>query len=145
MQKRLTEILKENIILVAVLILAGFLRLYALHLNPPSLNWDEVSHGYNAFSILKTGKDEWGVALPVIFRAFGDYKLPFYIYSVVLSGALFGFNEFAVRLPSALSGISIVILTYFITIELFKDKRKALLAAFLMAIELGDVSFKRGI
>jgi len=32
------------------------------------LNWDEVSHGYNAYSILKTGKDEWGKTFPLIFH-----------------------------------------------------------------------------
>ena len=69
-----------------LIVAAGFaLRLAAINLIPPSLNWDEVSLGYNAYSLLKTGRDEWGTVLPTIFRAYGDYKLPIYIYLATLS------------------------------------------------------------
>ncbi len=122
------------LILGLILLLAGFLRFYQLTENPPSLNWDEVSHGYNAYSILKTGKDEWGVVWPHIFRAYGDYKLPFYIYLTSLSIALFGLNEFAVRFPSALAGVFSVLLTYFLAKKLFKEQKVALLAALFLAI-----------
>jgi len=46
--------------LLVVVLGGAFLRLYKIDSNPPALNWDEVSHGYNAFSILRTGADEWG-------------------------------------------------------------------------------------
>ena len=82
-------------ILGAIIALAFMLRFWGLDHNPPSLNWDEVSHGYNAFSILKTGRDEWGAWFPSIFRAFGDYKLPVYIYLTTLPVAIFGLNAFA--------------------------------------------------
>ena len=87
-------------ILFLIVVLAFVLRFVQLDSLPPSLNWDEVSHGYNAYSILKTGKDEWGKFLPIIFRAYGDYKLPLYIYITAFSEFIFGLNEFAVRLPS---------------------------------------------
>lgn len=104
-----------------ILVLAIFLRIYKMNNLPPSLNWDEVSIGYNAYSILKTGRDEWGNFMPLSFRAFGDYKLPLYIYLVTPSIFVFGLNEVGVRLPSILSGIGVVLLIFFIVKELTKN------------------------
>ncbi|PIV02180.1 glycosyl transferase, partial [Candidatus Shapirobacteria bacterium CG03_land_8_20_14_0_80_40_19] len=59
--------------LILIILLSLFLRIYCLQEVPPSLNWDEISHGYNAYSILKTGKDEWGKTFPLIFQAYGDF------------------------------------------------------------------------
>jgi len=142
--------------LIAIVVLASILRFYNLTEVPPSLNWDEVSHGYNAYSILKTGRDEWGVFLPIIFRVFGDYKLPIYIYSTAFSVAMFGLNAFAVRFPSVLAGIATVILTYFLTYELI-GKRKisktvgekeartiSLLASLLVTVEPWSFFLSRG-
>ncbi|MBL7159709.1 glycosyltransferase family 39 protein, partial [Candidatus Microgenomates bacterium] len=102
-----------------VIVLAFFLRFYQLGKVPPSLNWDETALGYNAYSILKTGRDEYGVRFPTILRSFGDYKPPLYTYLTIPSVAVFGLNEFAVRFPSALFGFLTVLLTYFLVRELF--------------------------
>lgn len=106
--------------LLSIIILASVIRLVYLSYLPPSLNWDEVSIGYNAFSILKTGRDEWGVSFPTIFRAFGDYKLPVYVYATSISEFFLGITPFSVRLVSALSGIGLVFVTYFLAGEIFK-------------------------
>ena len=87
--------------LILITLLAGLLRFWDLGSMPPSANWDEISHGYNAYSLLQTGQDEWGRSFPLIFRAFGDYKLPLYIYLTVIPVFLFGLNVFAVRFVSA--------------------------------------------
>lgn len=129
---------------ILVVFLAAALRFSYITYNPPSLNWDEVSHGYNAYSILTTGKDEWGVAFPIIFRAYGDYKLPVYIYLTTIPEKLFGLNAFAVRLPSVLAGIGTVIFTYYLTLELFKKKNLAVLASFLVAVEPWSLFLSRG-
>lgn len=122
-------------LLPAIILLAAFLRIFLLDFAPPHLNWDEVSHGYNAYSILKTGKDEWGEFFPLTsFRAFGDYKLPLYIYLTVPLVALFGLNEWAVRLPSALAGVGAVIFTFFIAQKLFKNSSVAAISALLLTI-----------
>ncbi len=102
---------------------------------PPSLNWDEVSHGYNAYSILKTGKDEWGVQFPTIFRAYGDYKLPIYIYLTAVSEFFFGLNTLSIRLPSILAGTFTVLFTYLLVFHLTKKKDLSLISAFLVAVE----------
>jgi len=124
----------SKFILVIIIVLSFFLRTYKISDNPPSLNWDEVSHGYNAYSILKTGKDEWGIKFPLIFRAYGDYKLPLYIYLTAVSELLFGLNSFSIRLVSALSGVGLVILGYLITKKLTKNSAFSLIAAFLTSV-----------
>lgn len=126
-----------------ILLLAGFLRFYQLTVTPPSLNWDEVSHGYNAYSILKTGKDEWGQAFPLIFKAYGDYKLPVYIYTTIASIAAFGLNDFAVRFPSALFGLLSVLFTYLLVKKLFKNDLVAFLSVFFLAISPWHIFLSR--
>jgi len=101
---------------------------------PPSINWDEASLGYNAYSILKTGKDEWGKFLPLTFEAFGDYKLPGYIYTLVPFVAIYGLSEFSVRFPSIIFGSLSVIFLYLIVLELGNQKKWALLSASLLTI-----------
>jgi len=100
---------------------------------PPSLNWDEVSHGFNAYSILKTGKDEWGINLPLIFRCFGDFKLPLYIYLTVIPVSLLGLNPLSVRLVSILSGVGLVIVGYLLGKKLTRNEKGGLFSAFLVA------------
>lgn len=137
--------LRIVLLLTGILILSACMRLYRLEANPPSLYWDEVSLGYNAYSILTAGIDEHGEHFPLDrFIAFGDYKPPGYIYAAVPSLAWFGVNEVGVRFPSALSGVLMVAGTYLLVMELFRSGRVALLAAFLMAISPWSIHLSRG-
>lgn len=124
----------NKILLVLILFFSFLVRIYSLEKIPPSLNWDEVSHGYNAYSIIKTGKDEWGITLPLIFRAYGDYKLPFYIYLTTIPVFFFGLTNFSVRLISVLSGAGLVLLAYLIAQKITQNKKISLMAGFLTAI-----------
>ena len=140
---------KTKLYLGIIILLASIVRLYKLGSNPPSLYWDEVSLGYNAYSILTTGRDEHGEWFPISrFIAFGDYKPPGYIYAAVPSLAFFGRNEFAVRFPSALAGIVSVLVTFFLVKELFTrenyGRQVGLLSAFLLAISPWHIHLSRG-
>ena len=126
---------KRIFVLGIIITIAATLRLYKLGDNPPGMYWDEVSLGYNAYSILKTGRDEHNEFLPYSrFKAFGDYKPPGYIYATVPSIALFGLNNFAVRLPSALAGTLTVLATYFLVKELFPKSKKFSILKFQFSI-----------
>src|SRR5437868_4259461 len=92
------------IILICITLFAGILRLWRLDTVPAGFNIDEAAFGYNAYSILKTGKDEYGTFLPLSLKSFGDYKAAGYAYIDIPFIALFGLNEFSVRLPSAILG-----------------------------------------
>ena len=137
------DFFKKNSLFLLIVALAIALKLVIIEKVPPSLNWDEISHGYNAYSILKTGRDEWGVTLPAIFRAYGDYKLPGYIYLTAVSELIFGLSAFSVRMPSILAGIITVIVSYLLVKKLFSEKA-ALLSSFLVAIEPWSFFLSRG-
>src|SRR5260221_8356949 len=131
------------IFLTLILFLAAVLRLWQLGSIPPSPDWDEAALGYDAYSILHTGRDEYGKFLPVVLRSFDDYKPAFYAYAVIPSEILFGVNTFAVRLPSAIFGILTVLTTFFLVKELFRKNSLALLSSFLMAISPWSIQFSR--
>ncbi len=134
---------KIEIALLLITFLAGFLRFYRLGQVPPSLEWDEVAIGYDAYSVLKTGRDQFGQFLPLTFRSIDDYKPPLYEYLAIPPIAVFGLNEFAVRFPAALFGTLAIPLTYFLVLELLKDKKVALLSALFLAISPWHLQFSR--
>ncbi len=146
---KIKKLLVKNTIWI-ILVIATALRLWNLGGNPPHLTPDETALGYNAYSILKTGRDEYGELLPLIFKSFGDYKPGLYIYTAVPSIAVFGLTEFATRLPSALAGILAVRLLYKVVGELLKketaDKRRfiAIFSSLLLALNPWHIHFSRG-
>ena len=136
------------LILCCLFLLSLSLRLFRLGTAPESTTWDETALGYNAFSIFKTGKDEFGKFMPIVFKSFGDYKPGLYIYLAIPSIAIFGLTEFAVRLPGILFGILAIFGVFLLVRELFEDeKRKTLLAQFAalsLAIMPLHIHFSRG-
>ncbi len=129
-------------VLLALIIVIG-LVIRLVNLNKLVLVHDEMSIGYNALSILKTGQDEWGKTFPVVFKAFGDFKLPGYVYATVLSFALFGVNDFSLKIPSLLAGILIIIGSYWLTYVLTSKRPVALLAALVLAFSPWPIHLSR--
>lgn len=134
---------KTLLFLCAILLIAAGLRLYKLGAVPISPDWDEAALGYNAYSILKTGRDEYGTRFPLTIRSFDDYKPPLYVYLTVPSVALFGLSVWSTRLPSAVMGILAVLGVYFLVMELVKKRNIALLSSLLMAISPWSIQFSR--
>lgn len=141
---KIKKFIKEYWLLILAILIGGFLRLWKLGSIPPQMTTDEVALGYNAYSILRTGKDEYGKILPLIFQSFGDFKPGLYIYFTVPSVAILGLNEFATRLPSAISGIFSILLVFLIVNKLFSNKKLALISAFIAAINPWLIFFSRG-
>lgn len=134
---------KIIIFLLTILVIASVLRLWKLGEVPISPDWDEVSLGYNAYSIMQTGKDEYGKFLPIVLRSYDDYKPALYSYLSIPSIYVFGLNVWAVRLPSVIFGIITVFSTFLLVKELFKRDDLALLSAFLLAISPWHIQFSR--
>lgn len=125
------------------MILATFLRLYQLGNIPHGFYQDESAIGYNAYSLLRTGKDEWGVTWPLYVKSFGDYKLPVYVYATIPSIMLFGVNEFSVRFPSAFFGILTVGVVYFLTKKLTENIPVSFITMGLLAINPWSLHYNR--
>ena len=99
------------IVLITLLLIGEIMRIWDIGNNPAGFFADEASIGYNSYLILTTGKDEWGRRFPLFFRAFGEYKNPLDIYLTAPFIAIFGLNEFSVRISSAFfSTLSLLLL-----------------------------------
>lgn len=125
---------KEKILLLLIILFASIVRFSFLDRLPSGFIPEEVSNGWNAYSLLKTGNDEWGTRFPLIFRETGGFKLALNSYLIVPAMAVFGVNEFAVRFPVAFSGVLSVYLTYLLSKIIFRQEKYALAGAMLLAI-----------
>lgn len=145
--------MKRHLLLLVILTIGIWLRFDRLASIPSSLSHDETAIAYNAYSLLKTGKDEYNVKFPVLFRSFDDYKLPGMVYFTMPFVALFGRTELAARLPSALFGSMAIIVMYVLSIELLQKNRwikigkrdvdAALFPTLLLAVQPWHINFSR--
>lgn len=146
--------IKSNYIVLLgfVVAIALVLRLWMLGVVPPSPDWDEAALGYNAYSILTTGKDEYGKLFPLVLRSFDDYKPGLYTYFIIPLLPLFGLTVFTVRLPSVIFGAVTIIATYFLVKQLLKntDEKSSLnpsivglISALMLAISPWHLQFSR--
>lgn len=141
-------------VLVLVFVLGFLLRFISLSTYPTGFTPDEASFGYDAYSLLKTGRDQWGEPWPLVLRSFGDFKPPLYSYLSILPIAIFGLSEFSTRFTSAIFGSLSIVVTYLMVIELFKissikilkdnHEKIAILSAFLLSISPWHISLSRG-
>lgn len=109
------------------------MRFFNIGTSPSGVLVDEASFGYNAYSILETGKDEHGVPFPIVFRAFGDQKLPAYTYLTAVTIKVFGMNNTAIRSVSAISGVLFIIAIYFLLLALGQKKTTAAFSSLIAA------------
>lgn len=109
----------KKFFLIAILILAALLRLWHLGSVPPSASMDEASIGYNAYSVAKTGVDEYGTFPLISQRAYDDWRRSTYLLLVVPFVALLNLQVVAVRLPAVILSVVTIWATYRIVCALF--------------------------
>lgn len=138
--------------LFIIVIIAFLLRFWQLPAIPPSLTWDEVAWGYNAYSLGVDGKDEFGRFLPLNYlESFGDFKPPMYAYLSILPVKILGLNEFSTRFISAFFGVLTVFITFFLTKRIFTNQRNThvppeyigVAAAFFLAVSPWHINLSR--
>lgn len=129
---------------LVIIAIAFFVRLYKIDQIPPSPYWEEAALGFDAYSILQTGMDHHGNKLPVVaFESFGDWKPSLYFYAIVPFITLFNLGVVAVRMPSVLSGVLIVIGVGQLA-KSFSDKKMfQLFAMFVTSISPWAIQFSR--
>lgn len=127
---------RTGVLLFIICIASFFLTTYRPSNAPVCTNADEAAFGYNAYSILKTGRDEYGTFLPLRLKSFGDNKLPLYSYLSVPFVATFGLNDLGIRGLNLLSSFLLPLAVYFLTKELLGKKSYALVAAAMTALSL---------
>lgn len=130
----MTTLKNKNLLLILILLFSFAIRLYRLSDSPPSPYIDEIDVGYQAYSILTTGKDYFGNTLPLAIHSFADHRAPLLIYTDIPFVAIFGLNSLAVRLPSVLFSTLSILGFYLLLNELFHDEKISLFGAFLLSV-----------
>ena len=130
------KFLATNYLILIIIIIAAFLRLYNITELPPGLYPDEAMNGNNALEALSTGGFK-------VFYPENNGREGLFINIQALSIALFGNFPWALRAVSAIFGILTVLGVYFLSKELFKNEKIALLSAFLMATSFWHILFSR--
>lgn len=143
--------LRKYLPLIVIFIFALFIRIYKLETFPLGFHVDEAKVAWEAYSILKTGKDDHGNFLPLYYNSFGDYRPTGIFYTTIPALIIFGRNNFSVRFSSAFLGAATVIPIYFITLQVLKGQKKltpsnnrvAAAASFLFAIVPWSITTSR--
>lgn len=138
MQKRLFH--PYLFLSIAMVIISLWLRLFYVDHTPPALHGDELGVGYNAYTLLKTGRDEYEKLLPITFRH--DFN-PVIFYATVPFIFLLGLNEYATRLPSVVIGIFIILSIYPIVTLLFHNRKLSLLTMFFLSLSTWHIRTSR--
>lgn len=120
---------------LAVTVLALGLRLFELEQLPAGFFQDEAVSIVDASSLLQTGRDHYGVFLPLgAFEAFGDWVSPLLTYVQLPFALVLGTTPLAARLPAALAGTLAVPALYALARSLGVPRAAALLAALVVAV-----------
>lgn len=108
----------------------------------PVQMWDESRRAVNALEMAFNGNllvtyfngnpDMWGT------------KPPLLIWMIVLSMKIFGYNEFALRLPSALSAMSTAIIVFIFASKYLKDIKIGLVSGLVLITSSGFMGYHTG-
>lgn len=140
--------MKQKLIFILILLLGLALRFYALNDFPTGFQRDEAFLGFNAFSLLKTGREMTGDFLPLHLRSF-LFTPAGYSYLSAIPIFLFDLSKFSVRFPSAFFGFLTIPLVYLLAREMFEKEKlnKAnvfgLFVAFILAISPWHINLSR--
>ena len=92
-------------VVIALALATGVgLRLIRLHDVPAGFHQDEACEGYDAYSLLTTGRDHHGNFLPLALQAFNQFAMPLFGYSLIPLIGAFGLAPSVVRFGAALWG-----------------------------------------
>ena len=122
-------------LLLLILSIAGFLRLYRFTSLPPGLCHDEAMNGSNALEVLETGRFQ-------VFYPENGGREGLYIDVAAVCIRFWGNQVWVLRLPAAVFGILTVWGVYLLAAEL-ASAEFALLAAFFLATSFWHVNFSR--
>jgi len=138
----------EIILLLLLLGIAVFLRFYCLDSIPSGFINDEAAVGYNAYSLIKTGRDEFGISWPLVFESFGEGKPGMMVYHVLPWIKILGLTEIAVRVSPALFSVITILISYLLTLEIFANAQNKKTIAYLNMLILAfmpwDIFYARG-
>lgn len=99
-------------VFVFLMLIGIFARVYMLGKVPGGLHQDEAFAGYEAYSLLNYGIDSSGYRFPVYLNTWGSGMNALNTYLMIPFMAIFGANEWVVRLPQVIVSICSLIVLY---------------------------------
>lgn len=122
-----------RVLFVLFLTAGAFARLWRFGAAPDGLNQDEAFAAYEAWCLLKTGRDSFGHTLPVYLTAWGSGMNALESYLMIPCLALFGRTAWAVRLPQLVVGLLSLPAAYGVG-KRMADRWAGLCGMFLLAV-----------
>ncbi len=130
-------------IFLLIILAAAVLRLIHFGQSPPGLNQDEAVNSWTAWSLLKTGADQYGVSWPIFYyRGLGGNNSTLYMYLLMPFQIIGGMNTITARLPAAVCGILTVPLIYYVGARMF-NRKVGLLAAVILTFNPWHLQLSR--
>lgn len=133
-KKSLFKNYKEEILLFFIFMLGAFARIVAIEKFPNALNVDEASSGYDAYSLMKWGKDRGGNSYPVYLYAWGSGQSVLYSYLMIPIIAIMGLTEYSIRLPMAITGTISLYVFYYLIKNIFNSKKYGIISTAFFAV-----------
>ena len=135
MREKLKTFLKNNKFdVIFYLIITGlflFTRLYKILTVPYGMHIDEVSMGYNVWSLTEYGVDRYNNPYPVYFKNSGSGQSCLYVYMAVILSKIFGYSLFTLRFVSVILGAILLVFGTKIALKL-QGKRFAKIVSVLI-------------
>lgn len=131
-----------KIILAIFLVLVFITRIYKFGEIPSFIQVDEAGAAYDAYCLAEYGIDRYQNSYPLYLINFGGGQSALYAYATIPFIKLFGANIVAYRLPELLFFLMGILVCY-ILINKVKDKKTALLYAFLIIISPWNIEASR--
>lgn len=121
------------ILFAIILVIGAVVRIYNVGGNPPGLNQDEASGGYDAYSLLNYGVDRNGDSFPVHLVSWGSGMHALGAYFLMPFLKIFGLTEVSTSMANITFGIISIILLFF-GVKMLKNIEVALISSFILAI-----------
>jgi len=129
--------------LFCLLLLSLGLRLIWINKIPNELFGDEIDVGYQAYSLLHTGRDLYSRSIPLYPKSLSEFRLPVLLYATVLPEALLGLNSVSVRLPEALFGSLAPLILFILVLRISKKRSLAVFSAIFLCLAPWHIHYSR--
>lgn len=133
----------QKILLSLLILFAFFIRFYKIEDIPNGLYYDEVDSGYQARSLIQTGKDYRGSLSPFFINSNVEQRTPIPVYITVISTLLFKSPVLQVRMGEVILGTLNVFLVFILIRIWRKNFWTAIITALVFATNPWQIQFSR--
>jgi len=127
---------KHFFILILIIFLGVFLRIYQITSIPPGLYPDEAINGNNGWEAVETKSFK-------VFYPENNGREGLFINLIGIFLKIFNYHHYSIRLVSVFVGILTILGIYLLAKEIFKDNLIAILSTFFLAVSFWHLNFSR--